>query len=74
VPDVAIELEERARVEQSLDALAREQLPLLALAGDRALAAGVPRLLAQLGQLPQLGPGRIGFRRHDASVSRPRAG
>jgi hypothetical protein len=34
----------------------------------------VQRLLAQLGQLPQLGPGRIGFRRHDASVSRPTAG
>src|SRR6266566_7641526 len=70
--DVAIELEERAGVEQLFDALAGEQLSLLALPFNGALAAGMPRLLAQFGQFPQLGTGRIGFRGHDASVSRPR--
>ncbi len=72
MPDVTVELEERSWVEQLLDALTGKQLPLRALALNRALAAGVPRLLAQLGQLPQLGAGRIGSGCHDASVSRPR--
>ena len=41
VADVAVELDERARVEQLLDPLAREQLPPLALPRDRLLAARV---------------------------------
>ena len=47
VPHVAVELDERARVEQLLDALAREQLALAALPLDRLLAARVERLLAE---------------------------
>ena len=45
--DVAVELDEAARVEELLQPLAGEQLPALALALDRALVAGVERLLAQ---------------------------
>ena len=71
MPDVAVELEERAGIEQFFHSLAGEQLPLLALSRNRALAARMPRLLAQLGELAQLGAGGIGFGRHDASVSRP---
>ena len=74
MPDVTVELEKRTGVEQFLEAFAGEQLSLLALAFDRALAAGVPRLLSQLGQPAQLRPGRISFRRHDASVSPPGRG
>ena len=70
--DVTVELEEGARVEQFFDPFAGEQLSLLALARDRALASCVPRLLAELGELPELGSGRVGFGRHDPSVSRPR--
>src|SRR5438045_374645 len=73
MPDVAVELEERAGIEQFFHSLAGEQLPLLALSRDRALAARMPRLLAQLGELAQLGAGGIGFGRHNASVSRPQA-
>ena len=48
-----VELVERARVEQELDALAGEQLALGVLALDRALRPGVERLLLALGQLGQ---------------------
>ena len=42
MPDEAVELDERARVEQELDALAREELAPLVLPRDRLLGAGVP--------------------------------
>ena len=45
---VAVELDERAWVAEALGAFAREQLALVALTLDRALAAGVTRLFAQL--------------------------
>ena len=48
--DVAVELDERALVAELLGALAREQPPFLAAARDRALAARVQRLVAQLAQ------------------------
>ena len=48
VADVAVELDERARVAELLGALAREQLARLALLRDRLLGAGVARLAAQL--------------------------
>jgi hypothetical protein len=44
--DVAVELDERARVEQLLGTLAREQLPLLALLRDRLFTAGVASFVA----------------------------
>ena len=47
VADVAVELDERARVEELLGALAREQPPLLAPLRDRLLAALVARLVAE---------------------------
>ncbi len=47
MPDVAVELDEAARVEELLQPLAREQLPALALAGDGALVARVERLVAE---------------------------
>ena len=47
VPDVAIELDERAPVEQLLGTLAGQELALASLALDGLLAAGVARLFAQ---------------------------
>src|SRR5207245_1249445 len=48
VSDVAVELDERARIAELLDALPGEQLALLAAARDGFLAARVARLLPQL--------------------------
>ena len=50
VADVAVELDERARVAELLRALAREQAAFVAPLLHRALAAGVQRLVAQLAQ------------------------
>ena len=59
VPDVAVELDERARVEQLLDPLAREQLPALPLPRDRLLVARVRGLLGELLEPGELGGGRV---------------
>ncbi len=62
--DEAVELDERSRVEEPLDALAREQLAARALARDRLLAGGGGRLLAELGEPGELRLGRVVPRRH----------
>ena len=54
VADVAVELDEAARVEELLDALAGEQLAALALALDGALDRRVERLVAQPLELGEL--------------------
>src|SRR5213075_154174 len=54
VPDVAVQLDERARVAEALRPLAREQLPRVAVLRDRLLGAGVPCLVAQLRKPLQL--------------------
>ena len=59
VAHVAVELDERARIEQLLRALAGEQLALLTLPRDRLLAARVQRLVAQLLELLELPLRRI---------------
>ena len=46
-----VELDERVGIEQELDPLTRGELAALVLALDRRRAAGVQRLLAQLGEL-----------------------
>ena len=51
MPDIAIELHERARIQQLDESLAREELALLALALDRRLGTGVLGLVAELLQL-----------------------
>jgi hypothetical protein len=48
VADVAVELDERARVADLLGALAGQEPPLLAAAGDGLFAAGMERLPTQL--------------------------
>ena len=45
--DIAVELHEAAGIEELLDALACEQLAAGALPLDRALVAGVERLVAE---------------------------
>src|SRR6185295_10454921 len=60
VADVAVELDERARVEQLDEPLAREELALLALALDRLVGAGVLGLVAEVPQLVELGLGGVG--------------
>src|SRR4249919_3018118 len=57
--DVAVELDEGARVEQLLGPLPRQELSLLALARDRPLASGVARLLTLLLQPLELPRGRL---------------
>src|SRR5207244_4385752 len=59
VADVAVELDERARVEELLEALAREELAALALARDGLLVSLVQGLLAELLELPELLLGRV---------------
>src|SRR5207249_12045638 len=68
VPDVAVELDEGAGIEQLLGPLAREELAPLALLLDRALAARVERVVAQLLQPLELGAGGVCLRGHGASV------
>src|SRR5581483_918414 len=62
MPHVAVELDERAGVEQPREPLAREQLSLGALPLDVALAALAGRLFAARGQAVDFGPGRISGR------------
>jgi hypothetical protein len=53
--DVAVELEEGARIEQSFHPFARQQLPLFALACYGSVTACVTRLLAKVCQSLELG-------------------
>ena len=64
VPDEAVELDERARVEQQVDALAREQLPALVLPRDGLLGSRVLRLVAQLAEPGELRLGGLVAGRH----------
>ena len=57
--DEAVELDERARIEELLEPLAREQLSALALALDVPLARRMQCLLAQLLEPAELGLGRV---------------
>jgi hypothetical protein len=59
-----VELHERAWVEQLLDPLAGEELPLLALSLDVPLAGMVARLRAQLFQPAEPRLGRVVRLRH----------
>ena len=59
VADVAVELDERARVAQLLGTLAGEELPLFAPARDGLLAARVESLSSQLLQPLELPRGRL---------------
>ena len=52
--DEAVELDERARVEEPLDPLAREQLAGRPVPLDGPLVARVQRLLAEVAQPPEL--------------------
>ena len=70
VADVAVELDERARVEQLLDPLAGEQLPPLPLPCDRLLVARVRRLVGELLQPGELGGGRVVRLGHRGSLTR----
>src|SRR5205085_857624 len=70
VAGVAVELDERAGIEQLLDPLAREQLSLRALALDRRLAALVTGLLAQPHELVELRLRRLVRGRHRAEPRR----
>src|SRR5580765_4961111 len=62
MPDEAVELDEGARIEELDEPLACEQLPLLALALDRLVGAGVLRFVAQLLELIELRLCRVGAR------------
>ena len=64
MPHEAVELDERARVEQLLEPFPGEQLSALALARDVLLAARVQRLLAQLLEPAKLRLGRVVRLRH----------
>ena len=68
VADVAVELDERARVDELLDPLVREQLPALTLPRDRLLVARVRGLLRQLLQPGELGGGGVVRLRHRAGA------
>src|SRR5580765_1730729 len=54
MPDEAVELDKGARIEELDEPFACEQLPLLALALDRLVGAGVLRFVAQLLELLEL--------------------
>src|SRR5436190_2968303 len=71
VTHVAVELDERAGIEELFRALTREELALVSLTLDRALAAGVTGFVAQLLQALELGRRRLDLARHGASVTRP---
>ena len=66
-----VELDERARVEQQLDALAGGELAPLVLALDRGRAPGVQRLLAQVGELDESLLDRMRERPRRAGPSSP---
>jgi hypothetical protein len=57
MPDVAVEFEKGARIEQSLHPFARKELPLFALAFDGTLTAGMASLFAEVFQSLELGVG-----------------
>ena len=59
VPDEAVELDERAGIEEPLEPLPGEELAALTLALDRRLTAGVQRLVTELLQPPQLRFSRV---------------
>ena len=59
VPDERVELDERARVEEGLDALAGGALPALVLSGHGPLVAGVAGLVAQSLEARELARGRV---------------
>jgi hypothetical protein len=61
---IAIELDERPRIEQLLRSFARQQLPLRALPLDRSLAARVSRLVAQFAQALELRARGVGLGGH----------
>src|SRR5256714_11920331 len=71
VTDVAVELDERARVAEPLGSLSREELPLRPLALDRLRAAGVARLVAE--GLETLEPALRRFRARSLLVCRRHA-
>src|SRR5262249_41852523 len=66
---VAVELDERARIEQLLEPLASEQLALRALALDVRLGRLVLALLAELREALQLGARAVLGRRHKGSLA-----
>src|SRR5205823_1267378 len=68
VAHVAVELDERAGIEQPLEPFAGEELPLLALPVDRLLARLVLGLVAEGLELLELGLGRILRGRHGRSL------
>jgi hypothetical protein len=59
VPDEAVELDERVRIEELLEPLAREQLAPLALPLDVLLAPGMKRLVSKLLEPAELRLGRV---------------
>ena len=69
MPHEAVELNERAGVEQLLETFAGEQLSALTLARDVLLAARVQRLLAELLELAKLRLGRVVRLRHRPSLN-----
>ena len=71
VPDVAVELDEGAGIEQLLDPLARKQLPPVPLPRDRLLAPGVLGLLVQLLEPGELRGGRVVELGHRRSLTAP---
>ena len=70
--DVAVELDERAGVEELLEPLAGEQPALLAAALDRLVAALVKRLLAKLLHPRELLLGRLEAVGHARSLTAAR--
>jgi hypothetical protein len=62
MPDKAVELDERARIEELDEPFACEQLSLLALPLDRLVGPGVLGLVAQLLKLIELRLGGVGAR------------
>ena len=59
VADVGVQLDERAGVEEGLDALARGALPSFVLSRDGALVAGVPGLVPEPLESRELARGRV---------------
>src|SRR5262249_3024286 len=64
VTNIAVELDERARVEELFEPLSGKELPALALARDMRFAPGVERFLAQLWEPAELRLGRVVGLRH----------
>src|ERR1041384_4228768 len=68
-PGTFVELDERARIEELLEALAREQLAALALARDRLLVRLVERAVPQLEQALELRQRRVLGCRHGETLT-----